>query len=163
MPEIRANGALTDNERRLAQALDDAIVSFNLETTGIRDFSELLIAETDDDGAIGAGVSGWSWGGTCWIESLWVRGDRRGHEVGTTDRRRAGSATAPMSPDRAQHAQLPGPRVLRAPRLRHRRSATGLPGRSHRVAAAQAYRPVNAPSSDRRSRPVRAAVLSTYS
>jgi GNAT superfamily N-acetyltransferase len=83
MPEIRASGALTAVERRLAQALDDEIVAFNLETTGIRDFSELLIAETDDAGAVSAGIYGWSWGATCWIDALWVRADRRGHDVGS--------------------------------------------------------------------------------
>jgi GNAT superfamily N-acetyltransferase len=83
MPEIRASGALTDDERRLAHALDDELVAFNLKTTGIRDFSELLIAETDEDGALCAGVYGWSWGGTCWIDALWVRGDRRGRDVGS--------------------------------------------------------------------------------
>ena len=83
MPEIRASGALTDEQRALAEQLDEAINAFNLETTGIRDFSELLIAETDDDGALRAGIYGWSWGRTCWIDALWVREDQRGRDVGT--------------------------------------------------------------------------------
>jgi ribosomal protein S18 acetylase RimI-like enzyme len=83
MAEIRAVGTLTGDERALVQRLDDAIVEFNLQTTGIRDFSELLIAETDDDGALSAGIYGWSWGRTCWIDALWVREDRRGQEVGS--------------------------------------------------------------------------------
>jgi GNAT superfamily N-acetyltransferase len=81
--EVRANGALTAEQRAIARRLDDEIVAFNLETTGIRDFSELLIAETDDLGAVFAGVYGWSWGGTCWIDALWVRRDRRDQDIGS--------------------------------------------------------------------------------
>jgi GNAT superfamily N-acetyltransferase len=81
--EIRASGRLTWEQHAIAQQLDDEIVAFNLEATGIRDFSELLIAETDDHGAVAAGIYGWSWGRTCWIDALWVRGDRRGQDVGS--------------------------------------------------------------------------------
>ena len=38
--------------------------------TGIRDFRELLSVETDSHGELVAGVYGWSWGGTCWIDAL---------------------------------------------------------------------------------------------
>jgi hypothetical protein len=46
--EIRASGVLREEHRAIARRLDDEIVAFNLETTGIRDFSELLIAECDE-------------------------------------------------------------------------------------------------------------------
>jgi ribosomal protein S18 acetylase RimI-like enzyme len=65
----------------LATRLIEAIDEFNVETTGIRDFQELLIAEQDDD-LIG-GIYGWSWGGTCWIEALWVRADARRSGLGS--------------------------------------------------------------------------------
>jgi len=77
------SGELDERERALVQQLDDELVAFNLETTGIRDFNELLITETDDEGTLSAGLYGWSWGGTCWIETLWVRADRRGQHVGS--------------------------------------------------------------------------------
>jgi GNAT superfamily N-acetyltransferase len=65
----------------VAARLIDAINEFNVDTTGVRDFHELLIAETDD--GLAGGVYGWSWGGTCWIEALWVREDRRKHGLGS--------------------------------------------------------------------------------
>jgi GNAT superfamily N-acetyltransferase len=72
---------LTTEERAVATRLIDAINEHNVEVTGIRDVRELLIAETDDD--LAGGVYGWSWGGTCWIEALWVREDRRKHGLGS--------------------------------------------------------------------------------
>lgn len=74
--------SLTSDERALAQRLIDAVDEFNLETTGIRDFRELLTVETDGDGELVGGVYGWSWGGTCWVEALWVRGADRRRGVG---------------------------------------------------------------------------------
>jgi len=66
--------SLTPTERSLAQRLIDSVDEFNLEVTGIRDFRELLTVETDGDGELVGGVYGWSWGATCWVEVLWVRG-----------------------------------------------------------------------------------------
>jgi GNAT superfamily N-acetyltransferase len=72
---------LSPAERAVAARLIDAINAHNLEVTGIRDFRELLMAEEDDD--LAGGIYGWSWGGTCWIEALWVREDRRKHGLGS--------------------------------------------------------------------------------
>jgi GNAT superfamily N-acetyltransferase len=71
---------LTDDERAIAQRLIDEI---NLKAAGIAEFHELLIAETDDDGELIAGVYGWSWSGMCRIEALWVREDMRHRGVGS--------------------------------------------------------------------------------
>lgn len=63
--------------------LGDALSSFNAAATGIDDGRELFAELCDHDGQLYAGVHGWSWAGTCWIASLWVRDDRRGRGVGT--------------------------------------------------------------------------------
>ena len=75
--------ALTEAERAIARRLIDEINKFNLETTGIAEFHELLKVETDSDGELIAGVYGWSWGGTYWIDALWVREDMRRRRVGS--------------------------------------------------------------------------------
>jgi GNAT superfamily N-acetyltransferase len=76
------NRVLTDAERVIAQRLSDEIDRFNLDTTGIRAVHEVLKVQTDSDGEVIAGVYGWCWGGTCWIDALWVREDARRHGHG---------------------------------------------------------------------------------
>ena len=66
--------------RRLSEALS----SFNVAATGIDDGRELFAELRDDAGELYAGVHGWTWAGTCWIELLWVRDDKRGSGIGTT-------------------------------------------------------------------------------
>jgi GNAT superfamily N-acetyltransferase len=83
MTDDRGSDVLSEDERATARRLIDEINEFNVETTGIRDFRELLTVETDGHGELVAGVYGWSWGGTCWIEALWVREDMRGRHVGS--------------------------------------------------------------------------------
>ncbi len=83
MTDDRSSDVLSEAERATARLLIDAINEFNVEATGIRDFRELLTAETDSHGELVAGVYGWSWGGTCWIDALWVREDMRGRRVGS--------------------------------------------------------------------------------
>ena len=73
----------SDDERAVAKRLIDEINEFNLNATGIAEFHEMLIAEMDGDGELTGGVYGWCWGGTCWIEALWVREDIRRRGVGS--------------------------------------------------------------------------------
>jgi len=61
----------------LAGFLADRLNAFNVETTGIADYQALAAAVRTAEGAVLAGIHGWSCGGTCWIESLWVRDDLR--------------------------------------------------------------------------------------
>ena len=69
-------------EQRIAQRLEDELDRFNADTTGIVDARELLLTELGEDGDLLGGLHGWSWGATCWIESLWVREDMRGSGLG---------------------------------------------------------------------------------
>ena len=83
MTDDRGSDVLNEAERAIARRLIDEINEFNVKTTGIRDLRELLTVETDSHGELVAGVYGWSWGGTCWIDALWVREDMRGRRVGS--------------------------------------------------------------------------------
>ncbi len=63
--------------------LDDQINEYNFETTGYRDGKLLAIFLRDTEGKINAGIYGFTWGGVCQIETLWVHKDLRGQNVGS--------------------------------------------------------------------------------
>jgi GNAT superfamily N-acetyltransferase len=63
--------------------LADEITAFNFATTGIHDGREFGAAIHDDEGGLAAGVHGWTWGGTCWIERLWVSASHRRQGLGS--------------------------------------------------------------------------------
>src|SRR5262249_27680027 len=66
----------------VAAGLQREIGAFTIAATGIADAGELFAEVRDEDGALVAGVDGWTWGGTCWIEHLWVRAADRGTGIG---------------------------------------------------------------------------------
>jgi GNAT superfamily N-acetyltransferase len=74
---------LSDAERAVAQRLIDEIDRFNVEVTGVSDVGEFVLSEPDADGELAGGAYGWTWGGMCWVEALWVRPDQRRSGVGT--------------------------------------------------------------------------------
>jgi GNAT superfamily N-acetyltransferase len=63
--------------------LEDRIIEFNMAKTGFYDGKMLSIFIRDDNGAIIAGVSGFTWGGYCKVEWLWVHADWRQQDYGT--------------------------------------------------------------------------------
>jgi GNAT superfamily N-acetyltransferase len=79
-PPITIRDAADDS---LAARLDAEIAAFNFEATGIRDARDLVAALYDERDRLMAGVQGWTWGGTCWVERLWVRDDARHRGLGT--------------------------------------------------------------------------------
>ncbi len=64
------------------QFLDDQLTEFNFAQTGIRDGRLLASFARDEARQIVAGIYGWTWGGTCEIRYLWVKGELRGHGYG---------------------------------------------------------------------------------
>ena len=84
MHDTLANIRIQDQADPAAvRRLEDAIEAFNVATTGVADARDLFAELRDDEGTVYAGVYGWSWAGTCWVELLWVRDDRRDLGVGT--------------------------------------------------------------------------------
>jgi GNAT superfamily N-acetyltransferase len=70
------------DDESVGRLLHDRIDRHNLEATGIREWHSITFivgAVNDPD----AGVNGWEWGGTCFVETLWVRDERRGSGLGT--------------------------------------------------------------------------------
>jgi ribosomal protein S18 acetylase RimI-like enzyme len=63
--------------------LDQHINAFNAATTGITDGRLLSLFLRDEQGAIVAGLYGWTWGGCLEIKYLWVAEAWRGRGHGT--------------------------------------------------------------------------------
>jgi GNAT superfamily N-acetyltransferase len=63
--------------------LDDRINEFNYAATGYTDGALLASFVRDEQGAIVAGMYGWTWGGCCEIRYLWVQEPRRGQGYGS--------------------------------------------------------------------------------
>jgi ribosomal protein S18 acetylase RimI-like enzyme len=83
--EIEVDGVLisTVPDLSVGRLLEERIIAFNVAKTGIDDAQPITGAVRGPDGEVLAGTHGWSWGGTCWIESLWVREDMRGRGMGS--------------------------------------------------------------------------------
>jgi GNAT superfamily N-acetyltransferase len=65
------------------QFLQEQLFAYNMASTGYNDGRGLGLVVRDDQGAIIAGLSGWTWGGILKIEYLWVREEYRGQHYGT--------------------------------------------------------------------------------
>lgn len=61
--------------------LEAQINQFNMKKTGDFDGRELCILVKEAGETI-AGIYGWTWGGGCWVDSLWVHEDHRGKTLG---------------------------------------------------------------------------------
>ena len=76
---------------------------------GLGDEVELAIF-VRDAGRIVAGISGWTWGDCCELQSLWVEPSLRGRWLGTAAprRRRGRGGGARVLADRPLHLRLSG-------------------------------------------------------
>ena len=58
--------------------VEERIIAYNVAATGYDDYRPLALFVRDDQGAIIAGLTGFTWGGTLKIELLWVHETLRG-------------------------------------------------------------------------------------
>ena len=72
-----------DADDGLRDTLAQRIEEFNTEATGFDDQGFLGAAIREPDGTLEAGLTGWFWGGSCYVEYLWVREDLRGGGLGS--------------------------------------------------------------------------------
>jgi len=73
----RDDGAAVETELR------GLLYRFNVEATGIDDGDLLVATVRDDQGTLVAGLFGWSWGGTCFVDLLHVAAGHRGTGLGS--------------------------------------------------------------------------------
>jgi GNAT superfamily N-acetyltransferase len=63
--------------------LEDRLYDYNVEQTGVDDGKWLSIFVRNDEGEIVAGLHGWTWCGSCRVQTVWVHKDLRGQDYGT--------------------------------------------------------------------------------
>jgi GNAT superfamily N-acetyltransferase len=67
----------------LAGLLSQRIYEFNVSMTGLDDGRDLSLRALSTTGELIAGLTGWIWGGCCYVDVLWVDADHRGAGIGT--------------------------------------------------------------------------------
>jgi ribosomal protein S18 acetylase RimI-like enzyme len=67
----------------LRELLRVRLGEFNVGATGIRAYWPVAFQVRDGRGDVVAGVTGWIWGGTCYVEFLWVAEGERGRGLGS--------------------------------------------------------------------------------
>ncbi len=82
MPDPRPYIIESEPDPKDVQILVDRIIEFNCATTGYHDGELLAIFDRGESGEVRAGLSGFTWGGTCKVEWLWVSEVLRGQGIG---------------------------------------------------------------------------------
>ena len=72
-----------DTDDGLNHRLHDEISRFNGDATGLRDGRAISIRLEDPSGDLLAGLTGWTWGGSGYVDVLWVRAGARGMGLGS--------------------------------------------------------------------------------
>lgn len=78
--ELTVEGAPSLDDIRF---IEERIVAYNVAVTGYDDYRPLAVFVRDDAGAIVAGLTGFTWGGTLKIEFVWVAENLRGQGYGS--------------------------------------------------------------------------------
>jgi len=73
---------LTETDDPLRDRLHEEINRFNEDVTGFRDGRPLNLRINGETGGLMAGLTGWTWGGTGYVDVLWVQEQSRGAGVG---------------------------------------------------------------------------------
>ena len=81
---IRLGGA-----PELEAHLAERIYEYNAATTGYHDVELFSAAQATESGAVEAGISGYTWGGCCFVSQLWVAERSRRKGLGTELLRRS--------------------------------------------------------------------------
>ena len=73
-----------DEPRREDMALlDERLYEFNAAVSSVDDGRLLAIFVREADGTIVAGMHGWTWGGTGFVQAIWVHEKLRGNGLGS--------------------------------------------------------------------------------
>ncbi|PYM90053.1 MAG: GNAT family N-acetyltransferase [Candidatus Rokuibacteriota bacterium] len=72
-----------DPRREDVALLDERLYEFNAAATGVDDGRWLAIFVRDRDGAVVAGLHGWTWAGTGSVQAIWVHEKLRGRGLGS--------------------------------------------------------------------------------
>ena len=67
----------------LEALLSERIYEFNSRATGYFDGESFGAVQKDDSGRIVGGITGYTWGGCCYVSYLWVAEEHRGKGVGS--------------------------------------------------------------------------------
>jgi GNAT superfamily N-acetyltransferase len=63
--------------------LEECLYEYNVAQTGVDGGQWLAIFLRDDRQTIQAGLKGWTWCGSCYLQTVWVHETLRGHDIGT--------------------------------------------------------------------------------
>jgi GNAT superfamily N-acetyltransferase len=69
--------------QELEALLEERIYEFNSRATGYFDGESFAAVQKDDSGKVVGGITGYTWGGCCYVSYLWVAEEHRGNGVGT--------------------------------------------------------------------------------
>ncbi|MEV7994113.1 GNAT family N-acetyltransferase [Streptomyces sp. NPDC086077] len=76
-PSAAASLQVGGKDDALEQRLEAELTAFNTAATGAAQPEEFSVRVTAGDGELLGGLTGWTWGGLCGVELLWVGEDQR--------------------------------------------------------------------------------------